>query len=793
MYNLRTIALKLFRAGKTQAITSIITVAIAIALVVIICTYGFSAKAKLEADKYELYGDSDIEFGFEMEEDSYLDGRLLKKVEGISEVKAVSPILLNPNVNVEGVSINLLGVNNDELTKSRLHFSRNIHQNEIIMSERLLQSLEKSIGDQLLIEHKKFTIVDTFPLNELNAAYIPHVNMKEIYPYMLEGKFALVQTISGLEEEVGTMIAKMDDRLRVDLLNESEFMQKNIESLLVFIIVLTIFVLLITGTLLLSNFRLIFNKLQIQFMRLRAIGATMKQIGIIVLIQLTTIIVTGIVFGTLIGITMMKFGLNGIIQLLDLPPVETTIPIMTVVGIALLSFVILQLFVLRQVWIYSKVLPMQMKQQEKRIVWTKNKSIVSVGIAIIAIILLFIGFTDNSPLKSLFGTAMLTIQLIYLLPYVFQLLLKHSLLFFKKLFGKSMYLALQQLIPQVRKNKSTILTIISVMVILVFSTATMKSIAASGQNYIEEQFQTEVIGTYDLADIAGEQTLAMLADLKELEGVRDAYAYSTISSLKVQLPDQMVYADIRATNFSQLDTMQFTTGMIVKESFAEKYQINIGDKLPIIDINNNSHYEPLVVQAISNDENTFRYNDIIVDWSSPIADFLALDEIFVDADSTDILQPIINKKPALHFTTKTMALMEEEKMYKQRFVLIISSLMILVAASTFGVLQTLSNAILRQQRDYRIKRLLGLTQNGMVFVIVLQSLTFILYGLIFGLAFGIFFTKLLWFSLDPAAQTLIDIAAILFIVFVILLLTFGLFAIQGYMMSRHPLQRLAKD
>lgn len=143
MFNLRTIALKLFRAGKTQAITSIITVAIAIALVVMMCTYGFSAKEKLDEDIYELYGDSNIEFGYELEDERYIDKKQLTQVANLSGVMAVAPILLNPEVTVEGISINMLGVNNDELTKSRLHFTDNIEQNEIIVSERLLHFFGK--------------------------------------------------------------------------------------------------------------------------------------------------------------------------------------------------------------------------------------------------------------------------------------------------------------------------------------------------------------------------------------------------------------------------------------------------------------------------------------------------------------------------------------------------------------------------------------------------------------------------------------------------------------------------
>src|SRR5699024_2624177 len=159
------IALKLFRAGKTQVMTSIVTVTIAVALVVMMCTYGFSAKAKLDADIYELYGDSNIEFGYEIMDENYLDKELLLRVEKIPGVESIAPILLNNDVTVESISINLLGVNNDALTKSRLHFTDNIEQSEIIVSERLLLSLEKSVNDELVIEHHTFTIVDTLPIH----------------------------------------------------------------------------------------------------------------------------------------------------------------------------------------------------------------------------------------------------------------------------------------------------------------------------------------------------------------------------------------------------------------------------------------------------------------------------------------------------------------------------------------------------------------------------------------------------------------------------------------------------
>ncbi|MBN6206356.1 FtsX-like permease family protein [Ralstonia pickettii] len=788
MFNLRTIALKLFRAGKIQVVTSIITVTTAIALVVMMCTYGFSAKAKLDADIYELYGDSNIEFGYEMEMERYIDQELLTQVSEIPGVMAAAPILLNPDVSIEGISVNVLGVKNDELTKSRLHFTDNIQQNEIMISERLLSSLEKSIGDQLIIEHKAFTIADTLPINEFNTAYMTNSDMKAMFPYMQEGKFVLVQTLPEQEDIVGTQIAEMDESLRVDLLNESEAMQKNIESLLIFIIVLSVFVLIITGTLLLSNFRIIFTKLQKQLMRLRAIGATMRQVAIIVLTQLTTIIIIGVTAGTLLGVGMMKIGLHTIIQSLELPPIQTTIPIITVILIALSSLVMLQLFVMWQVWKSSNVLPMQMKQLEKQVVWTQTKWWVSSGIAVIAIFLLLIGMKANAPAQSLIGIAMITILLIYALPYVFKWCIQYSLPYSRRVFGKNIYLALQRLLPQVRKNMSTILTIISLMVILVFSTATMKSIAASSEKYIDDKFETEVYGTYDLADITGERTLELLAGIQNLEGVRDVYAKSAIANFSIQLPDKMIDTDIRATNLAHQAKQYPLTGAVVEKSFAKEHQIEVGDALKIIDFYHNADYDPLIVSAISNEASLFQFNSIVIDWSEEIAAVLNVNEIFVDADDAEALQPMTSKIPALHFTTKTAELEGEQKMFQQRYVLVIGTLIILIAGASFGVLQTLMNDILTQQSSYRITRLLGLTQNGMMSVIIWQAFIFICYGVLFGLIFGIFFTKLLWFVIDPASNILVDGTAVLYTVIVLLVLTVICFTLQGYQMSRYPLE-----
>lgn len=789
MFNLRNISLKLFRAGMAQVITSIVTVAIAIALVVIICSYGFNAKAKFDADIYALYGESDIEFSYEAESGKFIDAYLLNEIDILPDVKAVASVMVNPDIPVEGIQVDLHGVQNDPLTKSRFKFSEDINKGDVLISERLRTSLEKSIGDVLIIDGLPFRIADILPSKSTNTLYITHDDMKDMYPYMQEGELALVQMETDNITEVGSAIAKLDKDLRVNLLNESETVQKNVESLLIFVVVLSVFVLLIAGTLLSSSFRIIFIRLQKQLISLRTIGATTMQVAKILFIQLTTIIVIGVILGTLLGIGVMVFGLDYIISVLHLPPIKGAVPLAIIVKIALASSIVLQVFALWQVWRSSNVLPMQIKQKRNRVSWNRMKTVISVIVLLFALFLLLIGMKNNAPLQSLIGTAMITILLIYILPYLFRRLLAYSLSTVRMTLGKNVYLALQQLIPQLRTNMSIVLTIISVMVILVFSTATMKTVMVSGENYINEKYREEIHGRYDLADITGEAASELMEEFQQMDGIDKAYGNSISQSFEISLPDKMTDAIVYATDLERLNQNFQTPGAIVKKDYAAEHDIKVGDELSAIDYNEDRKVFSLLVSEVSDDPAIFEdFNDMVVDWSEPLADEMHLYEVFVDAESLDDLTPIISKMPAFHFTTKKETLAEDKQMIQQRYVLVIGTIVVLITGASLGVLQTLMNETMRYGNNYRIKRLLGLTQNGMMLVIIWQAFIFVLYGSIFGVLFGVFFTKLFWFVIDNGASTLIDIPIILYTLSTILLLTLVSFSLQGYLMSRRSNQ-----
>ena len=142
--------------------------------------------------------------------------------------------------------------------------------------------------------------------------------------------------------------------------------------------------------------------------------------------------------------------------------------------------------------------------------------------------------------------------------------------------------------------------------------------------------------------------------------------------------------------------------------------------------------------------------------------------------------------PALTFSDYDTYLAENERMYYQRWSLFIGVLIVLVAATCLGVIQTLLHTIYGKRTDYAIQRLIGLTPNGLVKLILSQVLSFVLYGLAVGTLIGTAFTKLLAL-VDPGSAIIFDFRILLGVSAFFVLAVVIIFAVQGYWISRKTL------
>lgn len=814
MFDLKSIAFKLFRAAKTQVLTSISIITVSICLIMTMGVYIWNAKAQMESEIYHLFGNADMTVGYNPEQQKWITSEHLNSIAAMDGVAEVSPVLLTAT-NVENVlpTVYTIGVNNDALVKSRYHFEENLGENEVVISQKIASLFDKSIGDTIEIESEPYMIKEILtPLpgaSDVKIVILSNTAVRQWVHFTNDNAVGLFTLIKLKDNATPSLIAKklteLDETLRIDITNEYDFVKANFQSLAIFMVVLSVFVLIITTVLLMSTFQLVLYKVREQLMVLRALGATKKQVGKIVQIQLLTIIVSGVIFGTVCSLVVIKQWLPLLIETIQLPEAKTDFPLWLAVSISAITFIVLQGIMQWQVTKSMRLLPLQIASDnhESLLRMTKKKSY-SAGLVIAIALICFLSsvFEQNDSqraVQTIIGSLLLCVVILYMMPYLFSLLLKFALQPIRRIFGKEAYLACQQLMSQVRKNMPIVLSIIGLMVILIFGTSLFKTVQGNEKAYIEFLYETPVVIHNDLQDPT--LTEDIVRDIEALSTVNYAYAKSDYPIVDFYLNDKW-----QSANYTAIDMKKFVeigklselhgeveSGVIVSTQFANEHALNVGDWLNTGKFNYGLQYteevEPVQVISITDQ---YAKTPILFDWSSPFVSnsHVNVNEIMVE--TSDIKQTMMDLQflherwPALTFSDYETFMEENNRMFYQRWSLFVGIMVILIAATCLGVIQTLLHTIYGKRNDYAIQRLVGLTPNGLVKLILTQVLSFVLFGLTVGTMIGYVLTQLLA-SIDADAVVVFDHTTLLLVIGFFLFLTYVIFSIQGYFISRKTL------
>ncbi|MEG0451129.1 MAG: ABC transporter permease, partial [Lysinibacillus sp.] len=744
---------------------------------------------------------------------------------GVTEVSSVS--LAHTRVEDEvNTSFYTVGVENDALVKSRYHFSENLTPKDVVISENIARLFNKKVGDSMQITFNKS--IDDSAQNDISdfiiKEIVPPIKGTESSNIILlqndvlktwmngsdaqtAGMFTLIKTEDNVATSVGKEIKLLDGTLRVDVASDLDFYKRNLQALMIFMIVLSVFILLISSVLLLSTFQLLFYKIKEQLMVLRALGATKKQVGLIVQQQLSLIVGFGVLLGTTISLFVIKSWLPQLISLLKLPNAKTDLPFVFIVMIAVVSFAILQLITQWQVHKSASLLPLQIATENENLSrhWTKWKTIVVSGVAVIAL-LLFLNSqivgnsTGQGALMILIGTLLVSGILLYMMPYLFTALLNFALKPIRTTLGKEAFLACQQLMPQVRKNMPIVLSIIGLMVILIFGSTLFKTVQQNDQSYINDQYETSIKIDNELDDPT--ITPALIDEIESLPSVSYAFARSNHAPIALHFGNEWEsnnFITLDVQKYIQLDKLDpvkgdLENGLIITERYAKKHQLAVGDRLPAgtYDFETQMDIPIGELQIISITSIPIDYADLMVDWSSFLTstDRTSITEIMVEATDTKQalteLAYLEERWPALKFTDKAAIIEQSNELFFQRWSLFVGVFVILIAATCLGVLQTLLHSVYAKRGDYAIQRLIGLSPNGLMKLILTQVLSFVLYGLTVGTFLGLLLTRLMAF-IDENSPIFYDFFTLGITSLVFLLATLIVFTLQGYWISRKKL------
>ncbi|MCT1541716.1 MULTISPECIES: ABC transporter permease [Lysinibacillus] len=749
MYDLKNIAWKLCRAAKIQVIIAIQVVALAVCLIATMLIYVENARTEMEDNIRNLYGDVDISAGYNLsssqESSQWITKESFNQIKTLEEVELVEPILLQFTSidKIEGAYT--LGVTNGHLTKGFYHLNDIPKDNEVIISHSLSKTLNKSVTDSIMVNGKPFLIKGVLSPNEYGEdapiLYMDIDSLKIVssIPSDVKGLFVMIKTTDVWQ--TATVLHQFFPNIRVDITKETDWVQANLNSLLVFIMMLVFSIIIISGLLLKSTFSLLFSRLQAQFFVLRTMGATTGQLKKIVNYQSTIILLIGVGTGTISSLLLLKFVVPSLVEMVGLPQAHFNIPVVYFSAILLAIYFLLYMFVFVQVARVTKILPLAMKRnyEFKSYHWTKWKTVLTFIVGVMSLLILAQGILQNDAIQSIIliftGSVCIIGCLFFLFPYMIVYTLKKYSSWIHRYLGNKAHYVKIQFIPNLSNYVPVVCILAILIMIITFNGTFLKSIVQSEETTIEKTYPYEVAIDNPYFENISYNDIELLRKKISIKEIQlDSKGSSFLTNNGVNL-------NYFAKDFGGADRVEIT------DDVADKYDLKIGDVLEgdYLDRRSNEKVIRLRITGIVPTEN--KYKQLFVDWNSPlIKDVVTIDKIHLtlgNGTTLDDLQQTIHDWPTLKIVERAVLLEQASEWFYQRWAMFMLILTALVVASCTGLVQTIFHIIFKRRDQYNTQRLIGLAPKELKQVIWSEVLFVVTIGLLLGLTSGMFLTKLI--------------------------------------------------
>ncbi|GKV56479.1 ABC transporter permease [Sporosarcina sp. NCCP-2222] len=763
MKSLNELAFRFFRANPFIVFTSVVSIAIAVSLIVTLSVFSSNAKQSLQDEMKALFGEQDLAIVYDSEGPAYDEQALFDFAAAHPGTEEISKVFVTRAfVEPLGGSVYSVGMGNDDLVRSRYNTTVDLDETSVAMSAQLARSLELAVGDEVEIENGRFKLVEIIG-NIEGAGIVPDMlifslETAQSFPsneYELTTTALMIKAIRGTDVvAMAVDLQKFDDRLRIDVMEQEDFVKQNMESLTIFIGVMAVLILLVTSMMVISNFDLLLYKNRNQFAIMRAMGARTKQIANIVFIQSTLINVTGTVVGLLLAA-----GGNRLIQpifgrLFSIETEAATFGWTVAATVAVLCAIVIQVFLAIPAYKASKALPIQLFEENEKIDFThssrrRNWGLLLAGVSLLAILIGY-GSPDGGGGKALAflgGGLSCIIALFLLLPLFMAPILRAMLPAVQNVFGKEAAIAIQTMLPQIRKNTLVILSISLVMTITVFGSVLLNTIQQNGLTYIDKQFPTSIVLKSRLWDSAI-PTLELQKKVEEQFPGNAVYTVSNAAPGEIQLAGgqhEFSYAmtDLSTKGLLEEQVKDPTKEIVISKEFAKKHELQVGDTYQIGVFSNASlqveWIDQMVIGAISP---TMPDVDAMMDWKAAtfLNEYTTFHALYLDATSEEetmkALEPLKQQYPELQLFGHQKSVDEANTMFLQRWSIFLMVLVALVLSVMTGVCNTLINTVYAKRKEFAVLRTIGVRPRGIGKVILTQVSLYVIIGLCFGTVCG---------------------------------------------------------
>ncbi|WP_230932653.1 FtsX-like permease family protein [Priestia sp. TSO9] len=770
----------MFKANKFIVFSSILSIAISATLVLSMVLFSFNAQDTLKNQMKQAYGEMDLSVGFNMDQSNVLTPKLVNEIVQNKKVNKVSKVsIAHLNVNKMDTAIYTVGAENNYLPKSRYHFTEDLNEESVVMNKGLAKVLHAKIGDKILIENKKYTLVET--VDDLTATgSAPDMlilNQKVVKSYIqakdnrkAEATYLLIKAKKNVNTlTLANQIKSYDKDLRIDIAEQDYGVKSNLQSLHLFIVVLSVLVLIVTSLIIISNFELLLYKMRNQFAIMRSLGASTKQISKIIMIQSTVINITGISLGFILNFLSQRTLYSWVEKLFNIPTTPSEFNVGAAISISILAFIVIQLFLFVPAYRSTKVLPLKTMEENEKLNYSYSKVRVTLSKVLVGIAVFLIIGSQVLPTRGTYGSAMLLISVVLVLlafvlvfPIWLPKILEWFLPYGQRLFGQEFYISVKNLIPQVRKNTAIILMISSLMIIAVFGSVTLRTIQISQLEQLKKDFATPILIETRI-DNSKINSMEFTKTVEELLGVKSVSNFSTLGLAELQTEGKKVDMNYAVVDLKRLQAQGLmahlnsktpSNGLILSERFAQQSHLKVGQTVPVGEFSNETQIVESkgTFKVIAIEKQLLNNADAYVDWNNQKLLDVIFYTLYVDSEhiknTVNELEELKSQYPEIKISNYEQSVKEANKMFYQRWGIFILVIVTLVASTMVGVFNSLANNIYSKRKEFAVLRAMGVTPKGLRKVILSQVNLYIGIGLIIGIIMGLLTTFIL-LLVDP--------------------------------------------
>jgi putative ABC transport system permease protein len=341
-------------------------------------------------------------------------------------------------------------------------------------------------------------------------------------------------------------------------------------------------------------------------------------------------------------------------------------------------------------------------------------------------------------------------------------ILEGLLPFGQKIFGREYYIAIKNLIPQIKKNTLIVLTISSLMIIAVFGSVTLRTIQVNEQESLKNDFRTPIVVETRLSNTKI-NSRKLTKVVEKLPDVKSVSNFSTQGLAELQVKGKNIDMDYAVVDLerlqaqglmSQLKSKPADNSLIISERFAKQNHLKVGQTVQVGEFSNTTQaVEPkgsYKVAAI--EKKMIDSADAYVDWNN--GRLMAVDfySLYVDSahikDAVNELEGIKSQFPEIKISNYEQSVKQATSMFYQRWGIFIVVIATLVVCTMVGAFNSLANNIYSKRKEYAVLRTMGVKPKGIRNIVLSQVTTYIVIGLIIGIVLGVVLTYIL-LLVDP--------------------------------------------